>query len=85
MGEFYTLSNYLFLSLRYFNFYLIKNVVVCFNYGCTIFFYRATSLNYYYYYILLTKAKLGIAIKKDGFIKGTSREFEELLTDKKLL
>lgn len=34
------------------------------------------------YYILLTKAKLGIALKKDGFIKGTAKEFEKFLTEK---
>lgn len=34
------------------------------------------------YYILITKAKLRIAIKKDGFIKGTAEKFEKFLTEK---
>lgn len=36
------------------------------------------------YYILVSKAKLGIALKKDGFIKGTANEFEEFLKQKKI-
>lgn len=36
------------------------------------------------YYILLTKAKLGIALKKDGFIKGTAKEFEQFIEEKKM-
>lgn len=37
------------------------------------------------YYILVTKAKLGIAFKKDSFVKGTEKEFEEFLKQKKLI
>ncbi len=37
------------------------------------------------YFILLSKAKLGIALKKDSFIKGTVNEFEKLLKQKKLI
>lgn len=36
------------------------------------------------YYILVSKAKLGIALKKDGFIKDTVNEFEEFLKQKKI-
>lgn len=35
------------------------------------------------YYILVSKAKLTIALKKDGFIKGTASEFKEFLKQKK--
>ena len=37
------------------------------------------------YYILMSKAKLGIALKKDSFIKGTANEFEKFLKQKKLV
>lgn len=37
------------------------------------------------YYILVSKAKLTIALKKDGFIKGTANEFKEFLKQKKLI
>ena len=37
------------------------------------------------YYILVSKAKLAIALKKDGFIKGTANEFEEFLKQKRLI
>lgn len=37
------------------------------------------------YYMLLTKDKLGIALKKDGFVKGTAKEFEKFIREKKLL
>lgn len=37
------------------------------------------------YYILVSKAKLAIALKKDGFIKGTTKEFKEFLKQKKLI
>lgn len=37
------------------------------------------------YYILVSKAKLGISVKKDSFVKGTLKEFEELLKQKKLI
>ena len=37
------------------------------------------------YYILVSKAKLGIALKKDSFIKGTANEFEKFLKQKKLV
>ena len=36
------------------------------------------------YYILISKAKLGIALKKDGFTKGTQNQFEEFLRKKNL-
>lgn len=36
------------------------------------------------YYILISKAKLSIALKKDGFTKGTAEQFEEFLKRKKL-
>jgi len=37
------------------------------------------------YYILVSKAKQAISLKKDGFIKGTSKEFKEFLKQKKLI
>lgn len=37
------------------------------------------------YYILVSKAKLAIALKKDGFIKGTANQFKEFLKQKKLI
>lgn len=37
------------------------------------------------YYILFSKAKLGIAFKKDSFIKGTAEEFEKFLKQRKIL
>lgn len=37
------------------------------------------------YYILITKAKLAIALKKDGFHKGTAKEFKEFLKQKNLI
>lgn len=37
------------------------------------------------YYILVSKAKLGIAFKKDGFIKGTAEKFEIFLKQRNIL
>lgn len=37
------------------------------------------------YYILVSKSKLGISLKKNGFIKGTMGEFEKFLKQKGLL
>lgn len=37
------------------------------------------------YYILVSKAKLAIALKKDAFIKGTENEFKEFLRQKRLI
>lgn len=37
------------------------------------------------YYILVSKAKLAIALKKDAFIKGTANEFKEFLKQKRLI
>ena len=37
------------------------------------------------YYILVSKAKLGIVFKKDSFIKGTAKEFEEFLKQKRIM
>lgn len=34
------------------------------------------------YYIFISKAKLWIAVKKDGFTKGTAKEFEEFIKQK---
>lgn len=36
------------------------------------------------YYILVTKAKLYIALKKDGFVNGTTIQFEKFLNKKNL-
>lgn len=36
------------------------------------------------YYILVSKSKLHIPLKKDGFTKGTAKQFEQLLKQKKL-
>lgn len=35
------------------------------------------------YYILISKVKSEIALKKDGFIKGSSKEFKQLLKQQK--
>lgn len=37
------------------------------------------------YYTLVSKAKLAIVLKKDGFIKGTTNEFKKFLKQKKLI
>ncbi len=37
------------------------------------------------YYILVSKAKLGIAFKKDSFVKETAEEFEKFLKQKKFI
>ena len=37
------------------------------------------------YYILVSKAKLAISLKKDSFINGTAKQFEEFLKQKKLI
>ncbi len=37
------------------------------------------------YYILVSKANLTVALKKDSFIKGTADEFEKFLKQKKLV
>lgn len=36
------------------------------------------------YYILVSKSKLHIPLKKDGFTKGTAKQFEQFLKQKKL-
>ena len=36
------------------------------------------------YYIIITKSKLGIAIKKNGFVNGTLEEFEKFVNRKRL-
>lgn len=36
------------------------------------------------YYILVSKAKLNIAFKKDSFTQGTEKEFEQFLKQKNL-
>lgn len=36
------------------------------------------------YYILMSKAKLWVAVKKDAFTKGTTEQFEKFLKQKKL-
>lgn len=37
------------------------------------------------YYILVSKAKLQISLKKDSFTKGTAKQFEQFLKQKKLI